>query len=162
AKRTAAEKSGERSRFDPGVVTASLDALFHEIYRRIGAGLGGQQKARLLQLLSLAREPLSCQQLCDLMAVDGQPMLLDECRDRLEQMSQWLLDTGDGRFKPWHQGLSDYVRAQVLGLAACHQGEEVFCRWLVRPFAETGLYGLRHRPGHLMAARRFDAVCALL
>ena len=57
-----------------------------------------------------------------------------------------------GRFKPWHQGLADHVRARVLGEAGVRQVEEVFCNWLSKG-KRTG-YGLRHRVRHLLAAER--------
>src|SRR5207244_8952805 len=108
----------------------------------------GRQKARLLQLLSVAREPLELEALCGLMAAWGEPLFLDDSRDRLEEMSQWLLEPSPGRYKPWHQGLADYVREQVLGEAGVRQVEEVVCHWLERS-GTAGLDGLRRRGAHL-------------
>jgi WD40 repeat protein len=164
-----AAQEGVPFRFDPEAVPASLDALFRAICNRIGERSGtrfttaeGWHKARLLHFLCVAREPLGVEQLRDLLAADGQALLLDECRDRVEEMSQWLLDTGQGRFKPWHHGLADYVRTQVLGTEGCRQVEEVFGRWLDRPVTELGQYGLRHRVSHLLAATQHEAVTTLL
>jgi len=162
-------QQGVLFRIDPEAAPASLEALFRAIYNRIGERSGtrfataeGRHKVRLLHLLCVARDPLGAGELRDLLTTDGQALMLDDCRDRLEEMSQWLLDTGQGRFKPWHQGLADYVRTQVLGTEGCLQVEEVFCRWLDRPAGKLGQYGLRHKVVHLLTAGQLDALAALL
>ncbi len=146
----------------------SLAAVFRTIYDRIrerrpGAMVPpeGRQKARLLQLLSVAREPLELEALCGLMTAWGEPLFLDDARDRLEEMSQWLLEPSPGRYKPWHQGLADYVQQGVLGVTGVRQVEEVFCRWL-EELGTGGLYGLRYRVAHLLSVGQWDAVMALL
>src|SRR5262249_52798691 len=79
-----------------------------------------------------------------------------------EALSQWLLEVGRGRFKPWHQGLTDFVLTQVLGEAGVAALHAVFCRWTEGDGGEAGRYGLRHRPAHLLAAQRWDEACVLL
>ena len=145
---------------------ATLEAAFRGIYDRVrnqrpgeATAAEGRQRARLLQLLCVAREPLELEQLAGLTAADDRPLLLEELRDRVEEMSQWLLEVGRGRFKPWHQGLVDYVRRDVLGLAGVRSVEGTFCRWLE---AEGGLYPLRRRVSHLIAAGRAGDAAALL
>lgn len=166
ARQAAAE--GRPPRVDAATLPASQEAFFRDIYyRRIGERAGtrwtsepGRHKAELMKLLAVAREPLGFEELAGLAAAAGLPLSTEECRDRLEEMSSFLLDVGGGRFKPWHQGLTDHVRRHVLGAAGLRQTEEVFCRWLAAP--GVGHYGLRHRVRHLLAAGRWDEATALL
>ncbi len=169
AKWARAERDGLPLRVDLATLPVTLDGLFRAIHDQLSEREGGRQstdggrrKARLLQFLCLAREPLTVEQLSELTVADARPLLLGECRDRVEEMSQWILDTGGGRFKPWHQGIVDYVRGRVLGPEGCRQVEEAFCRWLERPLTETGLYALRHRPSHQIAVERWEALCDVL
>src|SRR5204862_8262588 len=134
---------------------ASLHDLFQDIYHEIagkkdsGSQTGaGRQRARLLQLLCGAREPLGFEPLAELLASAGISLSLEDCRDRLLEMSEYLLDTGSNRFKPWHQGLVDFVRAHILGTAGCREIEEIFCAWLSRPANSRSPYALRHRASH--------------
>jgi WD40 repeat protein len=155
----------------PRIVTAdlptSLEAFFRNVYQqRIGGKVGtqwlsaeGRQRAQLLQLLCVAREALGFEELAGLMAVGGTPLALEDCRDRIDEMSQFLLDVGGGRFRPWHQGLSDYVRRQVLGDAGVRGLGETFCRWLE---SAGGGYALRHRIEHLLAAGHAEEAAGLL
>jgi WD40 repeat protein len=156
---------------EPRIVAAELpgttEAFFRAIYQRIAEREGtrwtreeGRHKASLLKFLTIAREPLGLEELTGLMAAAGHPLSLEDCRDRLDEMSQYLLDTGGARFKPWHQGLADYVREQVLSTPGIRAVEETFCRWLES--SGLGRYALRHRPGHLLAADRWDDVVSLL
>jgi hypothetical protein len=145
AKRWGAEASVPPP-IDWGRLPKTLEDVFRAIYDRVRgkedgrpATEEGRQRVLLLQSL-----------------------FLEDCHDRLEEMSQWLLDVGEGRFKPWHQGLTDFVRGQVLGEAGVRQIEEVFCRWLAQVSAETGRYGLRHRVAHLLVAGRRDDAATLL
>jgi WD40 repeat protein len=161
-------RAGEVLAIDLEALPATLEAVFRGIYDRARGRRDGQappaegrQRARLLQLLCVAREALSVAQLAGLLAADGQGLLLEEVRDHVEALSQWLLDVGRGRFQPWHQGLTDYVRGQVMGEAGVRQAEEVFCRWLEQS-GEAGLYGLRHRVAHLLAAGRAQPAGELL
>jgi WD40 repeat protein len=164
AGRAAAE--GRPPRIDPADLPNSYAAFFWEVYNRVAEKSGtrwtsaeGRHKARLLQLLCVAREPLGFEDLAALLAADGHALPLEDCRDRVAEMSQYLLESG-GRFKPWHQGLADYVRAEVLGPAGVRGADEVFCRWL-RDAGPTR-YGVRHRPGHLLAAGRAGEAADLL
>jgi WD40 repeat protein len=149
--------------FDVSQLPANLEAFFRDIYNEIAERDGvryatpeGRHKAKLLHLLCVAREPLDVEQLAELMALAGLPLLLEDCRDRLLEMSQFLLDVGDNHFKPWHQGLVDFVRGQVLGAAGVRQTEELFCAWLRRPAGQLGRYGLRYRVQHIHAASRAE------
>jgi WD40 repeat protein len=159
--------AGVPLQLDLDTLPATLEALFEDIYNEVAERQGmryttpeGRHKARLLQLLCLAREPLGFDQLAGLLAADGTPLPLEDCRDRIMEMSQYLLDVGGNRFKPWHLALADHVRDHVLGEAGCLRIEEVYCVWLRGP--ASGHYALRHRPGHLLAARRFDELADLL
>jgi WD40 repeat protein len=164
-----ARAAGAAPRVDPDAFPATLDALFQDIYNEIAEKQGtrftsaeGRHKARLLQMLCVAREPLGFEPLCELMAAAGAALPLEECRDRVLEMSQYLLDTGDNRFKPWHQGLAEFVRGQVLGEAGCREVEEVFCAWLRKPAPRPSAYALRHRASHLRAAEAFEELTDLL
>jgi WD40 repeat protein len=153
--------------FDVSRVPTSLGAVMRAVYERVrGRDGGGQQpegrqRARVLQLLCVAREPLGLEALCELMTAWGEPLLLEDCRDRVEEMSQYLLEPTPGHFKPWHQRLTDHVQHHVLGAAGVRQLEELFCGWL-EGAAGASLYGLRQRPAHLLAAGRREALHALL
>jgi WD40 repeat protein len=154
---------------DVGRLPANLETLFRDIYDEIAERDGtrsrreeGRQKGRLLQFLCLAREPLDVDQLAELMAAAGMPLFVEDCRDRLLELSQYLLDAGGGRFQPWHQGLVDFVRAEVLGATGVRQVEELVCAWLRRPADRLGRYGLRHRAQHLHAAGRADELFELM
>jgi WD40 repeat protein len=170
AREVASAKSrGLEPKIDIARLPATLDALFQDIYTEIAEKDGtrytsaeGRHKARLLQLLCLARDPLSFNQLGQLLASDGTPLGLEEVRDRLFEMSDYLLEAADNRYQPWHQGLVDYVTQQVLGEAGCLQLEEVFCNWLRRPEWLKSRYALLYRPAHLLATRRFDELADLL
>jgi WD40 repeat protein len=153
------QEAGEAPAVPLEELPVTLEGVFRGIYdrvrgRRDEAGPAWPQRGRLLQLVCVAREPLSAAQLAGLLAADGQALLLEEVSDHVEALSQWLLEVGRGRFKPWHQGLADFVREQVLGPAGLRQIEELFCRWMEGGDREAGLYGLRHRVGHLLAAGR--------
>jgi WD40 repeat protein len=162
-----AARAGRPLRVSPDEVPATLEAVFRQVYDRVRGKKDGQplspegrQRARLLQLLCVAREALPIEALSGLMAAWGEPLFLDECRDRLEEMSQWLLAPSPGCFKPWHQGLADHVRGRALGEPGVRQAEEVFCRWLEG--GEAGRYGLRHRARHLLGAGRSGEAFRLL
>jgi WD40 repeat protein len=166
---TVAQPEGSPSPIDLDALPTTLAGLFQDVYNEIAekhqtryTRPEGRQKSRLLQLLCLAREPLGMEQLNELMAADGQPLSLEDCRDRVLEISQYLLDTGDGQFKPWHQGLTDYVRQQVLGEAGCRQIEQVYCAWLRNLQRRPTGYGLRHGIKHLLACERFDELAELL
>jgi WD40 repeat protein/tRNA A-37 threonylcarbamoyl transferase component Bud32 len=162
-----AGREGRAPRVEVGELPASYAAFFRDVYNRLGERAGtrwtsaeGRHKARLLQLLCVAREPLGCAELAGLMAAQGEALPPEDCRDRVDEMSPYLLDTGGGRFQPWHQGLTDYVRQEVLGAAGVRQVEETFCRWLGTEGRTP--YGLRHRLGHLLGAGRADEAARLL
>jgi hypothetical protein len=164
---TRADAEGREPRIVATELPSSTEAFFRAIYQRIAERDGtrwtreeGRHKASLLKFLCIAREPLGLEELTGLMAAAGHPLSLEDCRDRLDEMSQYLLDSGGARFKPWHQGLTDYVREQVLGESGIRAVEETFCRWLES--SGLGRYALRHRPSHLLAAGCWDDVVSLL
>ena len=145
----------------PASLAAVLRDIYDEVAEREGARFTseeGRDKARLLQLLCLARESLGFEALAELMAREGRPLLLEDCRDRIAEMSQFLLAEGGARFRPWHQGLADFVRERILGAPGIRQTESLYCDWLSRPAGEQTPYGLRNRVSHLLAAERFDEV----
>jgi hypothetical protein len=148
---TRAGEKGVLPPVDLDALPVTLDAVFRDIYGRIRSNRGRQQ-ARLLQFMCVAREALTLEHLAGLMTAEGEALPLEDCRDQVESLSQWLLEAGRGRFKPWHQGLADYVRGQVLGAAGVAEIEGAFCRWLALPEAGKSLYGLKYRPSHLLAA----------
>jgi hypothetical protein len=164
-----ARQRGKPLEIDWRTLPASLDALFEDIYGEIterhqdgGPSERGRRKGRLLQLLCLAREPLYLEQWNDLLAADGVNLSLEGCRDLVFEMSQYLLHTADDRFKPWHQGLLDFVRGQLLGARGSRQVEEVYCTWLRGLPSPHEPYSLRHRTRHLLAVQQFDELSALL
>jgi WD40 repeat protein len=162
-----ARAAGVPFRLQLGQVPATLQAMFDQVYDHVREARDGQptergrQRERLLHLLCQAREPLSVGQLAELLTCAGESVRLGECRDRVRELSQYLLETGVGRYQPWHQGLTDHVRMQVLGPAGVRQVEEVFSRWLEGEAAASD-YGLRHRVRHLLAAGRTAEALALL
>jgi putative hemolysin len=167
--REEASGAGAKPGVDLAALPATLEAVFRGVYDRVrGRAEGrpqppeGRQRARLLQLLCVAREPLTVVQLAELLAEDGLPLLLEDCRDRVKEMSQWLLEAGPGRCKPWHQGLADFVRGEVLGPAGVAGVEGLFGRWLARPGGGAGQCGLRHQVAHLLAAGRPEEAAGLL
>jgi WD40 repeat protein len=161
-----AVQSGTPSSFSETQFSPTLEAVFQESYERIREGRAatatGRQKARLLQLICVARQPLTAEQLSELMEASGLPLSPEDCWRRLEEISQWLHDDGSGNFRPYHQGLAEFVRHRVLGPAGLHQIEEVFYGWLERGTSTSGLYRLRFRLDHLLAAGRWDEAFALL
>jgi WD40 repeat protein len=161
--------AGELAPIDLSELPATFEALFQGIYDEIAekqgiryATLEGRQKARLLQLLCEASEPLGFDQLRGLSAATDQPLSLEDCRDRLFEMSQYLLDAGNNRFKPWHEGLTEFVRGSILGTEGILQVRTVFCRWLAQPGIEAQSYALRYRVRHLLDAGMHDEACELL
>src|SRR5205823_4737645 len=68
--------------FDPADLPTTFEDLFQEIYDEVAqkrggpAAAGGRQRARLLQLLSVAREPLGFEALGGLLAAGGEPLPL--------------------------------------------------------------------------------------
>jgi WD40 repeat protein len=165
ARQASAEK--RPLRLTPADLPTTLQAVFRDEYNRIGERAGtrwtsaeGRHKARLLQLLCVAREGLDHRELVGLMAAEGTALPAEDCRDRLAEMSPYLAELGGGRFKPWHQGLTDHVRQEVLGAEGLRQTEEVFCRWMATE--QGGRYGLRHRVRHLLAAGQPGEAAQLL
>jgi hypothetical protein len=166
---TKAQHEGRPFQVDLDTLPGTLEDLFRDIYNEIGEREGtrfrsaeGRHKARLLQFLCLAREALGFEQLAGLMAVDGTPLSREDCRDRVLEVSAYLLDTGGGRFEPWHHGLVDYVCEHVLGDAGCQRIEELFSTWLDRLSVRVSPYALRHAASHLAAARQFDRLVDIL
>lgn len=154
-----AAKTGQPFHFDVAALPTTNQEYCRDVcnrVRQLGPGgfvpLEGRIQSRLLQLLCVARDGLRVQDLADLLAADGQPVLLNECNDRMEAISQYLLDIGNGRYRPFHQALADFVRRDDLGAAGLRQVEEVFRRWLDQPEQSHNLYAQRHGIDHRLAA----------
>jgi len=154
---------GVALRFRAEELPATLEGVFRAIYDRVRGvrDAAGRRRGRLLQLLAVAREALSAGQLAELLSMGETAATLEECRDGLEEVSAYLQETGHGRYKPWHQGLVDHIRRDVLGPAGVVREEGLFARWLAEG-TEGGGYGLRHRVGHLLAAGRAEEAAELL
>ena len=164
-----ASQRGQSPRIDPAHFPQTLDAWFREIYLRLGkrpTAQGwkwtkqGRQRIELLKLLCVAREAIGYDELAGLMSATSHPLSLEDCRDRIAEMSQYLLDDGRNTFIPWHQGLADYVVHRVLGAAGTRDLEGTFCQWMER--AGTSRYVLRHRISHLIAAGQSERAADLL
>lgn len=168
ARSLAANAPGAAAPIDPTTLPATLEAVFRAVYDRVRgksddptALPGGILRARLLQFLCVAREGLTLPQLAELLECCGELLSLEEVRDHVEALSQWLLEV-NGRYKPWHQALTDYVLRDVLGAAGVRRVEGIFCNWLSQSSDEAGRYGLRHRPAHLRHTQRWDDLATLL
>ncbi len=149
-----------------GDLATTQDAIFRQVYNRIGERDGtrwtseaGKHRARLLQLLCVAHEGLGYEELSGLLAEDGTELSLEDCRDRVDEASPYLIDVGEGRFKPWHEELTSFVRTAVLGEPGVRRLEGVFCRWLGQ---RDRRYGLRHRVSHLLGAGKVPEAARLL
>ena len=148
---------------------ASIAEVFEGIYREIADKDGarppsevGEQKARLLQLLAVAREPLGIAELSLLAEAHALPRSPDTLRDLLVGASRFLADAA-GRYEPWHRGLTDHVRERVLGESGVRRIEEAITRVLATPEAARSGYALRHRVAHLLSLdRAADAADLLL
>ena len=138
----------------------SLDDVFAEDYDHIAGRSFGQgpsseeneHRARLLQFLAVAREPLDCSQLAGLMRADGLEITQDDCRNRVAEMGRFLLNTNGREFEPWHQGFVDFIRNSILNEHDSRKTERVFCRWLRSTDTTNQLYAMRHLLDHLEAA----------
>src|SRR5262249_26377023 len=122
----------------------------------------GARKATLLHLLCTSREPLGLEMLFELAREAGACETLEGCRDLLSQLSQYLLTDEANGLRPWHTGLGEYVRGEILGREGCRRIDEVYCSWLAKPGTLHSGYGLRHRVRHLLSAGRHDDAAALL
>jgi hypothetical protein len=161
--------AGTPLRLGPEAFPTTLEALFQSICNEIGEKDGtafrreeGRIKSRLLHFLCLAREPIGVDALRALLAAEAQPLSLEACRDRVWEMSRYLLEPAGQRFKPWHQGLADYVRASLLGPEGCREIDALFSAWLRQPEHALGLYALRHRVRHLLGAGLAEEAAQLL
>jgi WD40 repeat protein len=141
----------------PATVSEVADGIYREIAEKTGSNpqsAAGRERARLLQILAVAREPLAIADLADLA-----PLPLETARDRVAEASRFLLDRG-GRFEPWHRALADHVRAEVLGDAGARAIEEEILAWIAR--TPGSAYALRHRVAHLLALGRASDAAAIL
>lgn len=134
---------------------ATLSAFGAESYRAIrGPGDDADVRGRLFQLLGLAREPIGAAALHDLLQLDGEAVTLEQCREHLESMSSFLVEARVGphgaTFRPFHEALTDFVRAEVLGEEGVRRTERLFTEWNSGELAAE--YALRHRIRHLIAA----------
>lgn len=149
----------------------TVDAVFEDIYCEISEKYGGANtnnigrvKARLIQMLSIALEPLSISDLRGLLRIDesltsvvyknegrepGWKFSLEETRDAVWQMSEYLLSYDGERFLPFHQGFADYLHRTVMGRDGVAAGHRIYCLWSSLPPQSKSLYRLRHLPAHL-------------
>jgi eukaryotic-like serine/threonine-protein kinase len=125
--------------------------LFAQIHREIatpepGDSADGQERLVVLHLLCVAREAIDPGTLA---AVLGEPTARARCRRHFESMSGYLIDRGDNRVEPWHQGLVDHVRDVELGDAGVREFERMFATW-ARDSDDA--YAIAHAVDHLLAA----------
>lgn len=156
--------AGDAPRLDrlPVTLAGVLDDVYREIAGKSGARPPGEEdgsRARLAQILAVAREPMTIADLAEVASLDA-PISLEACRDRVHEMSRFLLDAGGERFALWHHGLAEHVRARVLGDAGVRALEAAFAAWLARR-PDAG-YALRHRVAHLLAIGHAAEAAALL
>jgi WD40 repeat protein len=132
----------------------TVEAVFEDIYREItGKGQDptpdARIKARLVQLLSTAQEPLSIGELRNLLRADAYSCSLEDVRDLVMQMSEYLLSYDGERFLLFHQGFVDYMHRRLMGDEGVTETNKTFCRWLGETRERRSLYRLRHLPMHL-------------
>lgn len=140
---------------DPREFPSDPEDLFKSIYEKIGEKErghfrteAGRVKARMVQLLAIAAEPLNIEDLRGLLEVGDKRLSLEEVRDLLREMSEYLLPL-DERFRLFHQGFTEYVEAAVLGPEDTARAHQTFCRWLESRRQKGGGYYLRHFAWHL-------------
>ncbi len=134
---------------------ASTDAeVFAEIYDAIAEkkqqpqSEAGRDKAKILQLLSVAYEGLTLQEIRGLLRKGKSTISLDETRDLVHSMSEHLV--GEDRWVPFHSGLTEYVRNDVLAADEVADLHGLFCAFL-RDRSQAGSeYRLRYQPSHLI------------
>lgn len=149
---------------DAGSIDAlptTIAELFDEVYGAIAAT---PPRGRILELLSLAREPLDADQLRELLELDGLQLTPRTCRDALAAMSEYLLEARPGGYLPWHRGLAEHVQKEVLGPTGVQSTEALFAGWAAGASKQTSSesYALRHRIAHLLASGSRDEARALL
>jgi WD40 repeat protein len=129
---------------DYDALPASLSDLFDDVYRSVSSA--SDERATLLQLLCLAREPLDARALAELSSVP-----LERCHAHLAALSEFLLEGRPGAFVPWHRGLAEFVQGAILGDDGAARVQGMFAEWTARDRSD---YALRHRVPHHVAARR--------
>lgn len=131
--------------------------VFAEIYdeiaertpgRRSTQTQRGRDKATILQLLSVAYEGLSLQQIRGLLHVSGRRLSLDDTRDLVDSMSEYLV--GEEQFMPFLAGLADYVCNEVLAPDEVADLHKLFCEFLQGASQSESEYRLRYQPSHLL------------
>jgi WD40 repeat protein len=169
--RRAAEEISRRCAGGQAVTAEDLDSLprslrglfgviYDEVAEKPRPSAVGRQKACLVKVLSVAFEPLRIADLAAISGLAGEPMDMDACRDRCAEISQYLVDFGDGRVRPWHQGLSDFVQAEVLGESGLRAIHSAFCDWIAgEPWSD---YGMRWRVSHQVQAGRAEELPDIL
>ncbi|MBM3498198.1 MAG: NUDIX domain-containing protein, partial [Armatimonadetes bacterium] len=162
----AGSEAGAPVRLEVDEIPAQTEAVFQQIYDEITVAAetsaNAATKARLVHLLSVAREALTIGQLTELLRAQGAELLQQDCRRLLASFSQYLLDVGGGALKPWHEGLSEHVQRAILGPEGCRELHGTFCAWLAADAAGLSRYGLRHRGAHLRSAGRLSELEPLL
>jgi hypothetical protein len=162
------EPGGSLIAIDISTFPNTVEAVFEDIYNEIAekvdgrwTGEEGRAKARLIQLLSVAQEALSIDDLRGLLRADKTierssrqarspgACSLEVVRDLVMQMSEYLLSYDGEWFLPFHQGFIDYLHRKLMGSGGVGEAHRVFCDWLSALPERRSLYRLRHLPAHL-------------
>jgi hypothetical protein len=166
----------------------TLDGVFEDIYNHITervngghARKGGRVKERLIQLMSVAREALSIDDLYSLVRAEAEeftahglnenrdsesvwPISSGELRECVRQMGENLLCYEGMRYLPSKEGLIAYLHRKVMVNDEIEAVHRVFCRWLDSPQQrqDPSTNRLRHLPHHLYMAHKYDELERLL
>ena len=111
----------------------------------------GRQKARIFEFLTLAAEPLTIEEVRGLLQAEGQSLSLEDVRDLMMEMSQYLL-SAEERFKPCYEIVAEFITSKILGESGRAATHKVFCRWLAQPNSQRLHYFLQHYAQHLIKA----------
>jgi WD40 repeat protein len=145
-------------RIDLSRFPETVEALFHSVYNGIRAKRDsdsrrelGRQRALLAQLLAIAFEPLSIEQMRDLLRIrTNSPVSLEDTRDLLIPMSEYLLHFEGERFLLYHHCFADFLRHRVLGCEDEARLHHTFAVWLQTPRQRKRVYRLRYLVRHLL------------
>ena len=142
---------------DPATLPDSADPFCARIYDEISERSAGAKqsdkgrlKSRIFQFLAVARQPLTIEELSDLLKADGVSLWQEEIRDLLMEVSRYLLSTGDG-FKPCYDIVAEFVTKRILGEAGRALVHGVYCRSLASN-SWRSRYNLHYYAWHLIKA----------
>jgi sulfatase modifying factor 1 len=145
-------------------VAPDQEFSFGDAFRRRfpDAGEYARQYAPILQALVAAREPLAFSVLRRATSLPEETL-----RQRLERLGSYIRvteETGNAGYRPVHQSLQDWLSdSSAAGAYFADQGagHNLISAALIDAWRDEP-YALRHLPSHLIAARRWDEVEALL